>query len=69
LRFGRPVEGLIQSVKENGFDLLVLGSHGHRFMSDIIYGQTVDSVRHAIDIPVFVVRTHDKEQAQNDFHH
>jgi manganese transport protein len=64
LRFGRPVEGLIQSVKENGFDLLVLGSHGHRLMGDIIYGQTVDSVRHAINIPVFVVRTHEKEQAQ-----
>jgi len=30
LRFGRPVEQLVRSVKENGFDLLVLGSHGHR---------------------------------------
>jgi manganese transport protein len=66
LRFGQPVEELVKSVKANGFDLLVLGSHGHRLMGDIIYGETVDSVRHAIDIPVFVVRTHEKEQAQAD---
>jgi manganese transport protein len=66
LRFGRPVEELVKSVKANDFDLLVLGSHGHRLMGDIIYGETVDSVRHAIDIPVFVVRTHNQEHPQSD---
>jgi manganese transport protein len=66
LRYGRPVEELVKSVKANGFDLLVLGSHGHRLMGDIIYGETVDSVRHAIDIPVFVVRTHNQEHPQSD---
>ena len=66
LRFGRPVEELVKSVKANSFDLLVLGSHGHRLMGDIIYGQTVDAVRHAIDIPVFVVRTPDQEHPQSE---
>jgi manganese transport protein len=65
LRFGRPVDEIIKSVKDNAFDLMVFGSHGHRLMGDIIYGQTVDAVRHAIDIPVFVVRTADKEQPQS----
>jgi manganese transport protein len=66
LRFGRPVDEIIKSVKDNAFDLMVFGSHGHRLMGDIIYGQTVDAVRHAIDIPVFVVRTADKEQPQSE---
>jgi len=66
LRFGRPVDELVRSVKENGFDLLVLGSHGHRLMEDIVYGQTVDSVRHAITIPVFVVRTTSQEHPQSE---
>jgi manganese transport protein len=66
LRFGRPVEELVKSVKENNFDLLVLGSHGHRLVDDIIYGETVDSVRHAIDIPVFVVRTRNQEHPQSE---
>jgi manganese transport protein len=64
LRFGRPVDELIKAAKDNAFDLYVFGSHGHRLVGDIIYGQTVDSVRHAIDIPVFIVRTHNQEQPQ-----
>jgi manganese transport protein len=66
LRFGRPVDELVRSVKENGFDLLVLGSHGHRRIGDLVYGETVDSVRHAIDIPVFVVRTQAQEHPQQE---
>jgi manganese transport protein len=64
LRFGSPIDQLVQSVKANGFDLLVFGSHGHRLLGDLIFGQTVDSVRHAINIPVFVVRTHAQEPPQ-----
>jgi manganese transport protein len=64
LRFGSPIDQLVQSVKANGFDLLVFGSHGHHLLGDLIFGQTVDSVRHAIDIPVFVVRTHAQEPPQ-----
>jgi manganese transport protein len=66
LRFGQPVEELVKSVRANSFDLLVLGSHGHRLMGDILYGQTVDAVRHAIDIPIFVVRTAEKEHPQSE---
>jgi manganese transport protein len=66
LRFGSPIDQLVQSVRANGFDLLVLGSHGHRLLGDLIFGQTVDSVRHAIDIPVFVVRTHAQEHPQQN---
>jgi manganese transport protein len=64
LRFGHPIDQLVRSVKTNGFDLLVLGSHGHRLFGDLVFGQTVDSVRHAIDIPVFVVRTPAQEPPQ-----
>jgi manganese transport protein len=33
----------------------VCGSHGHRGIEDLIYGQTVDTVRHALDIPMLIV--------------
>ena len=59
------VAEIIKAVQEAGFDLLVLGSHGHQGIEDLIYGQTVSSVRHAIDIPVLTVRTHSPEQAQH----
>lgn len=43
-------------VKEKGADLLVMGAHGHRALKDLIFGTTVGAVRHAVDIPVLIVR-------------
>lgn len=56
LLFGRPTEEIVRATEQTGFDLLVLGSHGHRGIADIIYGETVAGVRHGISIPVLVVR-------------
>ncbi|MCL6100050.1 MAG: Nramp family divalent metal transporter [Bacteroidetes bacterium] len=66
IRYGSPSEEIAKSVEEEGFDLLVLGSHGHQTFGDIIFGQTVDSVRHSIKIPIMVVRTgrSDREKPQ-----
>ncbi len=68
IRFGNPSEEIIKCVEEEGFDLLVLGSHGHQTFGDLIFGQTVDSVRHSIKIPVMVVRTSHstREKAQRN---
>jgi manganese transport protein len=32
-----------------------MGAHGHAGLSDIVFGSTVDSVRHLVKIPVLVV--------------
>jgi manganese transport protein len=37
-------------------DLVVMGSHGHKGLQDVFYGGTIDGVRHALDIPVLIVR-------------
>ncbi|MDR3716576.1 MAG: Nramp family divalent metal transporter [Puia sp.] len=42
-------------VKEQGADMLVIGAHGHSGFKDFIYGETVDTVRHQLKIPVLVV--------------
>jgi manganese transport protein len=57
LRYGRPVEEIIRAASEGGFDMLVLGSHGHRGLADLVYGETASGVRHGVDIPVLTVRT------------
>jgi manganese transport protein len=33
-----------------------MGGHGHRWLSDIILGSTIDPVRHELEIPIVVVR-------------
>ena len=57
IRYGNPIEEIVRTTQELGFDLLVMGAHGHHGVEDIVYGQTVTSVRHAIDTPVLIVRT------------
>jgi manganese transport protein len=55
LGFRNRVPELVRLVKENDAQLLVIGSHGHRGLKDVIYGSTIDAVRHQLSIPVFIV--------------
>jgi len=54
--YGVPKLIIPQAVKEFGSDLLVMGSHGHTGFKDMIFGTTINEVRHKLDIPVLVVR-------------
>jgi manganese transport protein len=54
--FGRPASAIAQIVTEEKIDFIVMGSHGHKVLKDLIYGTTVDSVRHKVNIPVLVVK-------------
>jgi manganese transport protein len=57
LGYGQPAEELVRIAKEQQLDLLVLGTHGHRFLADLTLGQTVSPVLHRLSIPVLVVPT------------
>jgi len=60
---------LFVAAGDNGLHrLLIMGSHGHRGLDDLVFGQTVSAVRHAIDIPVLVVRSYGRERAQRSRH-
>lgn len=54
--YGNPRRRIPALTKEFHADLLVMGGHGHKFLKDLIFGTTVDTVRHRVDIPVFIVR-------------
>lgn len=36
-------------------DMLVMGAHGHTGLQDFIYGETVNTVRHDLKVPVLIV--------------
>jgi len=55
LGFGEPAAQLGRLVESHGSELLVLGSHGHRGVADLVHGTTVERVRHLVRIPVLVV--------------
>lgn len=56
LALGEPSDEIIKIAHENDVDLIAMSTHGHRFISDILYGATADKVRHAVDVPVLLLR-------------
>jgi manganese transport protein len=54
--YGNPKRRIPEIVKAFDADLLVMGAHGHKFLKDLVLGTTVDTVRHRVSIPVFIVR-------------
>lgn len=54
--YGNPRRRIPKLVKAFNADLLVMGAHGHEFFKDLIFGATVDTVRHRVKIPVLIVR-------------
>lgn len=53
---GSPVVAIAELVNTSEADLLVMGSHGHRGLKDLLFGATVDAVRHRVKVPVLVVK-------------
>jgi len=58
--YGNPRRRLPKLVKEFNADLLVMGAHGHEFFKDLVFGTTVDTVRHRVGIPVLIVKSEKK---------
>jgi len=56
LPHGDPAKELIKFAETHAVDMLVMGSHGHRLLGDLLWGETVSPVRHKVGIPVLVVR-------------
>jgi nucleotide-binding universal stress UspA family protein len=56
LRMGDPAKEICRVAEEQGVDLIAMATHGHRGVSDMIHGQTVDHVRHKVRVPVLLLR-------------
>ena len=55
LGFRNRVREIVRITTANNADMLVIGAHGHRGLKDLLYGETVNAVRHDLKIPVLVV--------------
>jgi manganese transport protein len=55
LGFQNRAREIVRIVKGLNADMLVVGAHGHTGLKDFIYGETVNTVRHELKIPVLVV--------------
>jgi nucleotide-binding universal stress UspA family protein len=53
---GDPATELIRVAQQGHVDLIAMSTHGHRFVADLLFGTTVDKVRHLVKIPVLLLR-------------
>ena len=56
LAMGDPATEIIKLAEKAGAELIAMTTHGHRLIGDILYGSTADKVRHAVDIPVLLLK-------------
>ena len=56
LAMGEPATEIIKLAQHSGVELIAMSTHGHRFISDLLYGSTADKVRHAVGIPVLLLK-------------
>lgn len=55
LGYGNPKKVIPQLVNEYAPDLLVMGAHGHNTFKDLIFGTTLNTVRHRVSAPLLIV--------------
>src|SRR5436309_3411504 len=58
LALGDPATGILETAARQECDLIAMTTHGHRLLGDIIYGSTINEVRHKAEMPVLLVRAH-----------
>jgi manganese transport protein len=51
-----PKQEIIRFARWLKPDLLIMGAHGHKGIQDIVFGQTINAVRHSLDVPLLIVR-------------
>ena len=56
IKNGAPAEIIVQTAKKHNCDLVVMGTHGHGVIADILIGSTAKWVVRQSPIPVLVIR-------------
>jgi len=51
-----PTREIVRYAQELQPDLVVMGAHGHKGLKDIVFGTTINAVRHKLKVPLLIVR-------------
>ena len=56
LALGDPPREIVKVAVAEKCDLIAMTTHGHRLIGDLLFGSTIDTVRHNTAVPLLVVR-------------
>jgi manganese transport protein len=51
-----PKKEIVRYAREIRPDLVIMGAHGHGSLKDLIFGTTINPVRHNLEVPMLIVR-------------
>ncbi len=51
-----PKKEIVSYAREVKPGLVIMGAHGHGGLKDLIFGDTINPVRHNLDVPILIVR-------------
>jgi manganese transport protein len=51
-----PKKEIVRYAREVQPDLVIMGAHGHGGLKDLIFGNTINPVRHNLSVPMLIVR-------------
>jgi nucleotide-binding universal stress UspA family protein len=55
LAMGDPPREILRLAEEEQCDLIAMTTHGHRLIGDILFGSTIEYVRHRCKAPLLIV--------------
>lgn len=53
---GEPEVQLIKEINEGLYDLVAMGTHGHKGFQDLLYGSVSTSLKHHVKTPLLLVK-------------
>ncbi|RYD83061.1 MAG: iron/manganese transporter [Sphingobacteriales bacterium] len=53
---GRRAKAIAAIINQERADIVVMGAHGHSGFKDVVFGQTINTVRHLIKVPLLAVK-------------
>ena len=56
LGYNNRINTIAEICHRHKADLLIVGSHGHKGFTDFIFGETINKLRHKVNIPVFIAK-------------
>ncbi len=59
VKVGHPVKQIVEMVTDGGYDLVIMGTHGHSMLDDILLGSVARGVVKKSPVPVLTVRLND----------
>ena len=56
VHFGDAAKEIVEFAASERVDLIAMTTHGHRLIGDLLFGSTIEVVRHKSAVPLLVVR-------------